>query len=366
MDRGNGPSEINRASRNERHSGQCRIRVVRRVLLVLLLYFSLALFVYLRLMPRWAERFEKDRQSASDSWLTARDNVVRHLVLPVELARLHSITFYKLTDSYLRKNWGRFRVYARMPSVCRWRFDMYSSSGVRIGESFYSPKGHLVGFYRRWNEETGALIIEIPYNESGKLHGEWKRWNYEGRLFQLKTYSNGIPNGPYFLEKREGGVVKGTWRDGRMHDGTFTVEYQPMAPNGTLDYSDFGTALVSNNVLLRLFHDTELKSPVAAGVMTGWFFWDEASRNAARHMVEGHRVGVVFSNGVPISLRDVGKSDGADIRVPPGDLSQCDFRMMIDPMIHDDVVRFGFRNGSCPSEDVALEGVDKQEESPAD
>ena len=99
MDRGNGPSEINRASRNERHSGQCRIRVVRRVLLVLLLYFSLALFVYLRLMPRWAERFEKDRQSASDSWLTARDNVVRHLVLPVELARLHSITFYKLTDS---------------------------------------------------------------------------------------------------------------------------------------------------------------------------------------------------------------------------------------------------------------------------
>lgn len=50
MDRGNGPSEINRASRNERHSGQCRIRVVRRVLLVLLLYFSLALFVYLRLM----------------------------------------------------------------------------------------------------------------------------------------------------------------------------------------------------------------------------------------------------------------------------------------------------------------------------
>ena len=88
--------------------------------------------------------------------------------------------------------------------------------------------------------------------------------------------------------------------------------------------------------------------------------------DAARQMVEEHRVGVVFSNGVPISIRDVGKSDGADIRIPPGDLSQCDFRMMIDPMVHDDVLRFGFRKDSGASEDVALEGVDKQEESPAD
>lgn len=353
-----GKSEINGESRDGRSTWGYRIRVVCRVLLVLLLYLSLALFVYLRLMPRWAERFEKDRQSASDPWLKARDNVVRYFVLPVELARLHSITFYRLTDSYLRKNWGRFIVYARKPPVCRWRLDLYSSSGVRIGEGFYSPKGNPVGSNRRWDEETGVLIIEMPYNEFGKLHGDWKWWDYEGRLYQQHAYSNGILNGPYFLKTHKG-VVKGVWRDGRMQDGTFTVEYQPMAPDGTLDYSDFGTALVSNNVLLRLFHDTELKSPVAAGVMTGWFFWDEASRNAARHMVEEHRVGVVFSNGVPISLRDVGKSDGADIRVPPGDLSQCDFRMMIDPMIHDDVVRFGFRKGSSSSEGATLEWVDK-------